>query len=43
METFQLLAKHVEQSPELLSLCAGLLGPGRGAETLGKVLVFSAF
>ncbi len=41
VETFQLLAKHVEQSPEFLSLCEGLLG--RGAETLGKVLVFAAF
>ncbi|QRK04102.1 flagellin lysine-N-methylase [Archangium violaceum] len=43
VETFQLLAKHVEQSPDYLSLAEGLVGPGRGAETLGKVLVFATF
>ncbi|HSP80343.1 MAG TPA: flagellin lysine-N-methylase, partial [Myxococcaceae bacterium] len=39
VETFQLVAKHVEQAPEVLSLTEQLAGAG-GAETLGKVLVF---
>src|SRR6218665_1430119 len=43
VETFQLVARHVEQSPEFLTLAEGLLGTGRGAQTLGKVLVFAAF
>lgn len=43
VETFQLLAKHVEQSPDLLSLSEGLVGSGRAEETLGKVLVFAKF
>jgi lysine-N-methylase len=43
VETFQLVAKHVEQSPEFLSLAEGLAGTGRGADTLGKVLVFATF
>jgi lysine-N-methylase len=38
VECFQLLAKHVEQSPELHSLARGLAGLG-GAETLGRMLV----
>jgi lysine-N-methylase len=43
VETFQLVAKHVEQAPEFLSLAEGLSGTGRGADTLGKVLVFATF
>jgi lysine-N-methylase len=43
VETFQLIAKHVEQAPDFLSLAEGLAGAGRGAETLGKVLVFATF
>ena len=43
VETVQLLAKHVEQSPEFLALCEGLTETGRGARTLGKVLVFASF
>jgi lysine-N-methylase len=43
VETIQIVAKHVEQSPEFLSLTEGLVGTGRGAETLGKVLVFASF
>lgn len=43
VETVQTVAKHVEQSPEFLSLTEGLAGTGRGAETLGKVLVFASF
>ncbi|WP_257460761.1 flagellin lysine-N-methylase [Archangium lipolyticum] len=43
VETFQLMAKHVEQAPGFLTLAEGLVGEGRGAETLGKVLVFAAF
>ncbi|WNG45092.1 hypothetical protein F0U60_13995 [Archangium minus] len=43
VEAFQLLAKHVEQSPDFLSLAEGLVGAGRGADTLGKVLVFATF
>ncbi|MFP2929126.1 flagellin lysine-N-methylase [Pyxidicoccus sp. 3LG] len=38
VECFQLIAKHVEQAPELLSLAQGLAGSG-GAETLGRMLV----
>jgi lysine-N-methylase len=38
VECFQLIAKHVEQSPELHSLAQGLAGQG-GAETLGRMLV----
>ncbi len=38
VECFQLIAKHVEQSPELHSLAQGLAGKG-GAETLGRMLV----
>jgi lysine-N-methylase len=43
VETFQLVAKHVEQAPDFLSLAEGLVGPGRGADALGKVLVFATF
>ncbi|PTL78417.1 flagellin lysine-N-methylase [Vitiosangium sp. GDMCC 1.1324] len=43
VETFQLVAKHVEQAPDFLSLAEGLVGTGRGEETLGKVLVFATF
>jgi lysine-N-methylase len=43
VETVQTVAKHVEQSPEYLTLTEGLVGTGRGAETLGKVLVFASF
>ena len=43
VETFQLVAKHVEQAPDFLALAEGLVGPGRGAEALGKVLVFATF
>lgn len=43
VETFQLVAKHLEQAPEFLSLADGLAGSGRGADTLGKVLVFATF
>ncbi|HEX5748741.1 MAG TPA: flagellin lysine-N-methylase [Archangium sp.] len=43
VETFQLVAKHVEQAPDFLALAEGLVGPGRGADTLGKVLVFATF
>jgi lysine-N-methylase len=42
VETFQLVAKHVEQAPEVLSLTERLGGTG-GAEMLGKVLVFACF
>ncbi|QSQ22685.1 flagellin lysine-N-methylase [Pyxidicoccus parkwayensis] len=38
VECFQLIAKHVEQAPELHSLAQGLAGQG-GAETLGRMLV----
>lgn len=38
VECFQLLAKHVEQAPELHALAQGLAGQG-GAETLGRMLV----
>lgn len=38
VECVQLLAKHVEQAPELHSLAQGLMGKG-GAETLGRMLV----
>ena len=38
VECFQLIAKHVEQAPELHSLAQGLMGKG-GAETLGRMLV----
>ncbi|MCY1019615.1 flagellin lysine-N-methylase [Pyxidicoccus sp. MSG2] len=38
VECFQLVAKHVEQAPELHSLAQGLAGKG-GAETLGRMLV----
>jgi lysine-N-methylase len=38
VECFQLIAKHVEQAPELHSLAQGLAGKG-GAETLGRMLV----
>lgn len=43
VETFQLVAKHVELAPEFLSLADGLAGTGRGADTLGRVLVFATF
>ncbi|AKJ06445.1 lysine-N-methylase [Archangium gephyra] len=43
VETFQLVAKHVEQAPDFLALGEGLVGAGRGADTLGKVLVFATF
>ncbi|KFA90636.1 flagellin lysine-N-methylase [Archangium violaceum] len=43
VETFQLVAKHVEQAPDFLALADGLVGPGRGADTLGKVLIFATF
>jgi lysine-N-methylase len=38
VECFQLIAKHVEQAPELHALAQGLMGGG-GAETLGRMLV----
>ena len=38
VECFQLIAKHVEQAPELHSLAKGLAGQG-GTETLGRMLV----
>ncbi|WP_426755143.1 flagellin lysine-N-methylase [Myxococcus sp. Y35] len=38
VECFQLIAKHVEQAPQLHSLAQGLAGSG-GAETLGRMLV----
>ncbi len=43
VETFQLVAKHVEQAPDFLSLAEGLVGPGRGTDALGRVLVFATF
>ena len=43
VETFQLVARHVEQSPEFLTLARGLEGTGRGAQKLGKTLVFASF
>ena len=43
VETFQLVAKHVEQASDFLRLAEGLVGPGRGANALGKVLVFATF
>ncbi|WP_434382503.1 flagellin lysine-N-methylase [Melittangium boletus] len=43
VETFQLVARHVETSPEFLTLARGLEGTGRGAQTLGKTLVFASF
>lgn len=41
VETFQLLAKHVERHADFLGLAAALAGDG--ADTLGKVLVFARF
>ncbi|NMO21534.1 flagellar protein FliB [Pyxidicoccus fallax] len=38
VECFQLIAKHVEVSPELHTLARGLAGSG-GSETLGRMLV----
>jgi lysine-N-methylase len=43
VECFQLVAKHVEQAPDFLSLAEGLVGPGRGTDALGRVLVFATF
>lgn len=42
VETFQLLAKHVEASPDFLALAEGLAGEG-GEQTLGKVIILAAF
>ncbi|AKQ63372.1 Lysine-N-methylase [Myxococcus hansupus] len=38
VECFQIIAKHVEQAPQLHSLAQGLAGSG-GGETLGRMLV----
>lgn len=38
VECFQLIAKHVEQAPQLHALAQGLAGSG-GGETLGRMLV----
>ena len=43
VETFQLVARHLEPSPELRALTEGLVETGRGARLLGKTLVFAAF
>lgn len=42
VECFYLVARHVEQAPDILALVRQLAGAG-GGETLGKVLVFSKF
>jgi lysine-N-methylase len=42
VECFYLVARHVEQAPDILALMKELAGAG-GAETLGKALVFAKF
>jgi lysine-N-methylase len=42
VECFYLVARHVEQAPDMLALVKELAGAG-GAETLGKALVFAKF
>ncbi|MBN1210456.1 MAG: flagellin lysine-N-methylase [Myxococcaceae bacterium] len=42
VECFYLVARHVEQAPDILTLVRQMAGEG-GAETLGKTLVFSKF
>jgi lysine-N-methylase len=42
VECFYLVARHVEQAPDVLALVRQMAGEG-GAETLGKTLVFSKF
>ncbi len=40
VECFYLVARHVEQAPDVLALVAQLAGAG-GAETLGKTFLFA--
>ncbi len=42
VESFYLVARHVEQAPDVLALVRQLAGAG-GAETLGKAVVFAKF
>jgi lysine-N-methylase len=42
VECFYLVARHVEQAPDVLALVRQLAGAG-GAETLGKAVVFAKF
>ncbi|MDC0710496.1 flagellin lysine-N-methylase [Stigmatella sp. ncwal1] len=42
VECFYLVARHVEQAPDILSLVWNMAGAG-GAETLGKLILFSKF
>jgi lysine-N-methylase len=42
VECFYLVARHVEQAPDVLALVRQLAGAG-GAETLGKAMVFAKF
>jgi lysine-N-methylase len=42
VECFYLVARHVEQAPDILSIVWNMAGAG-GAETLGKLLLFSRF
>jgi lysine-N-methylase len=42
VECFYLVARHVEQAPDILALAKGLSGAG-GEEALGKAVVFAKF
>jgi lysine-N-methylase len=42
VECFYLVARHVEQAPDVLALVANMAGAG-GAETLGKTFLFAKF
>ncbi len=42
VDSFYLVARHVEQAPDMLALVRQLAGAG-GGETLGKTLVFAKF
>jgi lysine-N-methylase len=42
VEAFYLVSRHVEQAPDILSLVWNMAGSG-GAETLGKLILFSKF
>jgi lysine-N-methylase len=42
VECFYLVARHVEQAPDVLALVANMAGGG-GAETLGKTFLFAKF
>jgi lysine-N-methylase len=42
IDCFYLVARHVEQAPDVLALVRQLAGAG-GAETLGKTLIFAQF